>query len=167
VGAWTSRTCARRRGLVEVIDRSQGVDCALLSITFSALNTSSAGCDRENRVALANLAVGVEHAEQVEDGVVPLPECPTCRSREFLVRSPASEQAHPSQGSSGHLHQLIVDELHSQLVKKGRVVERLVGKAEQIVTRPIATEVRARFFDKGLKLPARAVEELQGKEPVQ
>lgn len=66
-----------------------------------------------------------------------------------------------------HLHRLVVDELHSQLVKKGRVVERLVGKVEQIVTKPIATEVRARFFDKGLKLPARAVEELQGKEPGQ
>ena len=52
-------------------------------------------------------------------------------------------------------------------LKKGRVVERLVGKVEQIVTKPIATEVRARFFDKGLKLPARAVEELQGKEPGQ
>ena len=51
--------------------------------------------------------------------------------------------------------------------QKGRVVERLVGKVEQIVTKPIATEVRARFFDKGLKLPVRAVEELQGKEPGQ
>ena len=52
----------------------------------------------------------------------------------------------------------MVDELHSQLVKKGRVVESLVGKVAQIVTKPIATEVRARFFDKGLKLPVRAVE---------
>ena len=140
---------------------------AIQEITDTEIVQRCAGCDRENRVALANLAVGVERGEQVEDGVVPLPECPTCRSREFLVRSPASEQAHPSQGSSGHLHRLMVDELHSQLVKKGRVVERLVGKVEQIVTKPIATEVRARVFDKGLKLPARAVEELQGKEPGQ
>jgi hypothetical protein len=92
---------------------------------------------------------------------------PNVSLAEFLVRSPASEQAHPAQGSSGHLHRLMVDELHSQLVKKGRVVERLVSKVEQIVTKPIATEVRARFFDKGLKLPVRAVEELQGKEPGQ
>ena len=140
---------------------------AIQEITDTEIVQRCAGCDRENRVALANLAVGVERGEQVEDGVVPLPECPTCRSREFLVRSPASEQAHPSQGSSGHLHRLVVDELLSQLVKKGRVVERLVGKVEQIVTKPIATEVRARFFDKGLKLPARAVEVLQGKEPGQ
>ena len=140
---------------------------AIQEITDLEIVQRCAGCDRENRVALANLAVGVEHAEQVEDGVVSLPECPTCRSREFLVRSPASEQAHPAQGSSGHLHRLMVDELHSQLVKKGRVVEPLVGKVAQIVTKPIATEVRARFFDTGLKLPARAVEQLQGKEPDQ
>lgn len=140
---------------------------AIQEISVIDLIQRCAGCDRENRIALADLAVGVERAEQVEDSVVPLPECPTCRSREFLVRSPASEQAHPSQGSSGHLHRLMVDELHSQLVKKGRVVERLVGKAAQIITKPIATEVRARFFDKGLKLPVRAVEELQGKEPGQ
>ena len=108
---------------------------AIQEITELDIVQRCAVCDRENRVALANLAVGVEHAEQVEDGVVPLPECPTCRSREFLVRSPASEQAHPAQGSSGHLHRLMVDELHSQLVKKGRVVEPLVGKAAQILTK--------------------------------
>ena len=107
---------------------------AIQEITELDIVQRCAGCDRENRVALANLAVGVEHAEQVEDGVVPLPECPTCRSREFLVRSPASEQAHPSQGSSGHLHRLMVDELHSQLVKKGRVVE--YGKAEDVIYHP-------------------------------
>ncbi len=91
---------------------------AIQEITDVEIVQRCAGCDRENRVALANLAVGVEHAEQVEDGVVPLPECPTCRSREFLVRSPASEQAHPSQGSSGHLHRLMVDELHSQASRR-------------------------------------------------
>lgn len=140
---------------------------AIQEITDTEIVQRCAGCDRENRVALASLAVGVEREDQVEDSVVPLPECPTCRSREFLVRSPTSEQGHPSQGSSGHLHRLMVDELHSQLVKTGRVVERLVGKAEQIVTKPLASELKTRFFDKGLKLPVRAVEELQGKEPGQ
>ena len=44
---------------------------------------------------------------------------------------------------------------------------RLVRDGRDVRPEPIATEVRARFFDKGLKLPARAVEELQGKEPGQ
>ena len=140
---------------------------AIQEITSTELVQRCAKCDRENRIVLADLEVGVERDDQVEDSVVPLPECPTCHSREFLLRSPAEEQEHPAQGSAGYLHRLLVDDLHAELVKKGRVVERLVNKSEQIVTKPIATETKARFFDKGLKLPARAVEELQGKEPGQ
>ena len=65
-------------------------------------------------------------------------------------------------------HRLIVDELHAELVKKGRVERRLKRDVEQIVTRPIATEVRARLFDKdGLKPPARRGELQGGKEPGQ
>ena len=82
-----------------------------------------ARCDRENRVALADRGRG-EHDEQVEDGVVPLPECPTCPLAEFLVRSPVERAGAPWSGQLGHLHRLMVDELHSELVKKGRVVER-------------------------------------------
>jgi hypothetical protein len=52
-------------------------------------------------------------------------------------------------------------------VKKGRVVARLKDKTAEVFTRPIATAVKQRLFDKGLKLPARAVEQLQGKEPGQ
>ena len=140
---------------------------AIQEITDLDIVQRCAVCDRENRVALANLAVGVEHAEQVEDSVVALPECPTCRSREFLLRSPVEEQEHPVVGSSGHLHRLLVDELHSELVKKGRVVAKLRDKADKVFTRPIEVEAKQRFFGKGLKLPARAVEQLQGKEPDQ
>ena len=140
---------------------------AIQEITDTEIVQRCAGCDRENRVALANLAVGVERDDQVEDSVVPLPECPTCHSREFLLRSPAEEQEHPAQDSAGYLHRLLVDDLHAELVKKGRVVARLKNKTAEVFTRPIATEVKQRLFDKGLKLPARAVEQLQGKEPGQ
>jgi hypothetical protein len=58
---------------------------AIQEITDTEIVQRCAGCDRENRVALANLAVGVERDDQVEDGVIPLPECPTCRSREFRL----------------------------------------------------------------------------------
>jgi hypothetical protein len=135
---------------------------AIQEITETELVQRCAKCDRENRLVLADLEVGLEHEDQVEESIVPLPECPTCHSREFLLRSPVEEQEHPAQGSSGYLHRLLVDDLHAELVKKGRVVERLVGKTEQI-----ATEIKARFFDKGLKLPTRVVEQLQGKEPGQ
>jgi len=140
---------------------------AIQEITGTELVQRCAKCDRENRIALASIEVGVERDEQIEDDVVPLPECPTCRSREFLLRSPPEEQEHPVQGTAGHLHRLLVDDLHAELVKKGRVVARLKDKTAEVFTRPIANEAKQRFFDKGLKLPARAVEQLQGKEPGQ
>jgi hypothetical protein len=140
---------------------------AIQEITDIEVVQRCAVCDRENRVALAKLRVGVEREAQVEDSVIALPECPRCHAQEFLVRSAAKELPHPTQGSAGHLHRLMVDELHAQLVYKGLVVERLVGKADQVVAKPISTEVRARFFNDGLKLSARAVEQLQGKEPQQ
>ena len=85
-----------------------------------------------------------------------------------MIRSPVDEQEYPAQqGSAGHLHRLLVDELHSQLVKRGRVDERMRSKTDKVLTRPIATETMRQFFDKGLKMPARAVEQLQGKEPGQ
>jgi hypothetical protein len=142
---------------------------AIQEITSTEVVQRCAKCDHENRIALDDLEVGLERGvDQVEDSIVPLPECPTCHSREFLVRSPADEQEYPGpQNSAGHLHRLIVDELHAELVKKGRVVERLRKDADKVLTRPIATETRATFFKQGLKLPAPAVEQLQGKEPSQ
>ena len=52
-------------------------------------------------------------------------------------------------------------------MKRGRVVERMRNRVDKVLTRPIATETLRQFFDKGLKMPARAVEQLQGKEPGQ
>lgn len=140
---------------------------AIQELTDTELVQRCAKCDGENRIVLASLEVGVEREGQVEDSIVPLPECPTCHSREFLLRSPVEEQEHPAQGSAGHLHRLLVDELHAELVKKGRVVAKLKDKKDKVFTRPIAVEAKQRFFDKGLKLPGRAVEVLQGKEPGQ
>lgn len=138
---------------------------AIQEITDTELVQRCAKCDCENWIALAELAVGIQRDDQVEDGVVPLPECPACHSREFLLRSPVDEVEHPSKGSLGHLHRLLVDELHAELVKSGRVVERLKNKTDKVVTRPIAAAARATLFKDGLKLPPRAVEKLQGKGP--
>ena len=140
---------------------------AIQEITSTELVQRCAKCDRENRIALASIEVGIERDDQVEDSVVLLPECPTCHSREFLLRSPEEEQEHPALGSAGYLHRLLVDDLHAELVKKGRVIARLKDRTAEVFTRPIANEVKQRFFDKGLKLPARVVEQLQGKEPGQ
>lgn len=139
---------------------------AIQELTDTEIIQRCAKCDRENRIALSDVQVGLERDEQVDDSVVPLPECSACHAREFLLRSPQDEQQYPTtEGSAGHLHRLIVDELHAELVKKGRVIARLKSKADSVLTRPIASETRTTFFRQGLKLPARAVETLQGKEP--
>lgn len=141
---------------------------AIQEITDTELVQRCAKCDRENHVALDDIEVGLERDNQIDDSVIPLPECPTCHSREFLLRSPMDEQVYPGpQDSPGHLHRLIVDELHAELVKKGRVVERLKNDVGKVLTRPIASEMRASLFKQGLKLPAPAIEKLQGKEPAQ
>lgn len=140
---------------------------AIQEITTTEVIQRCAKCDAENRVALDSLEVGVEREGQVDDAIVPMPECQTCHSREFLVRSPADEQEYAGARSSpGHLHRLIIDELHAELVKKGRVVATLRKRSGKVLTRPIGDETRASLFKQGLKLPTPAVETLQGKGPV-
>jgi hypothetical protein len=136
-------------------------------VTDTEVVQRCAKCDHENRIAINDLQVGLERGDdQVEDSVVPLPACPTCHAQEFLVRSPVEEQAYPAgDGSPGHLHRLIVDELHAELVTKGRVVERLKNNVDKVLTRPLAAATRTMLFKDGLKLPVPAVEKLQGKEP--
>lgn len=47
---------------------------AIQEITSTELVQRCAKCDRENRIVLADLEVGLERDDQVEDSVVPLPE---------------------------------------------------------------------------------------------
>lgn len=138
---------------------------AIQEITETEIVQRCAVCDGENRVSVGDLAVGIERDDQAEDGVIQMPECPRCHAREFLLRSPGEEQEHPSPGSAGALHRLLVDELHSELVKKGRVIGRLKERVSKVPTRPLPSATRAALFKDGLKLPSRAVEELQRKEP--
>jgi hypothetical protein len=66
---------------------------AIQEITDTELVQRCARCDRENRVALANLAVGVERDEQVEDGVVPLPSAQrAARESSWCARLRASRR---------------------------------------------------------------------------
>jgi DNA-directed RNA polymerase subunit RPC12/RpoP len=140
---------------------------AIQEITDTELVQRCAKCDRENRVVLANLEVGVERDDQVEDSVVPLPECPTCRSREFLLRSPARSRRIRAQGSSGHLHRLLVDELHSELVKKGRVVARLKRQDGRGLHRPSPPRSSSASSTRGSSCRRAPSRTAPGKEPGQ
>jgi len=124
-------------------------------------------CAAENRIALDTLEVGVARDEQTDASVVPLPACPTCRSTEFLLRSPNDEPAHPAPGSFGHLHRLLVDEMHAELVKRKKVIPLLKdnqGRVDPKLAKPVAAEELARWFPQGLKIEPRVAEAARVKE---
>lgn len=127
-------------------------------------------CAAENRIALDTLEVGVARDEQTDASVVPLPACPTCRSTEFLLRSPNDEPVHPAPGSFGHLHRLLVDEMHAELVKRKKVIPLLKdnqGRVDPKLAKPVAAEELARWFPQGLKIEPRIAEAARAKEPGQ
>lgn len=118
-------------------------------------------CAAENRIALDSLEVGVARDDQTDATVVSLPACPTCRSTEFLLRSPDDEPAHPAPGSFGHLHRMLVDEVHAELVKRKKVIPLLkdpLGFVDLALAKPIAASDVARWFPQGLKIEARVPE---------
>lgn len=114
------------------------------------LDQECAKCGAVRALALSSLAVGIVRDTQVNSKVIPLPACATCGATEFLVRSPTGED-HPSQGSYGHKHKLLVDTLHAKLVKGGRLAQGLTPETAPIKEPPAA--VMDRWFKDGLKLP--------------
>jgi len=107
-------------------------------------------CGEVRAVAFDEIETGVGQGDQFDSGIVPLPECPKCGAREFLIRSAEGEE-HPSPGSYGHLHRLLVDALHARLVKAERVVVGLDPKG--VLLREPTEEVIGKWFKGGLVLP--------------
>lgn len=128
-------------------------------------------CASENRIAIDSLEAGVAHDEQTDARVVPLPACPTCRSTEFLIRSPDDEQVHPAPGSFGHLHRMLVDQVHADLISRKKVIGALrdkEGRVDSSVARPVANDDVQRWFSRGLKIELRDTEQpVPPKEPGQ
>ncbi|MBN2528954.1 MAG: hypothetical protein JXR76_21375 [Deltaproteobacteria bacterium] len=78
-------------------------------------------CGAIHAVPEDDVTVGVETEGQLDARVIPLPPCANCGATEYLISSADNEAEHPSPGSFGHRHRLMVDALHSKLVNKGRV----------------------------------------------
>jgi hypothetical protein len=118
-------------------------------------------CSAENRVVLDSLEAGVTRDDQTDPHIVPLPACPSCRSTEFLIRSPDDEAAHPAPGSFGHLHRLLVDQVHAELVKRKKVVPALKdkqGRVDPALAKPLSNDDVQRWFPTGLKIAVRDTE---------
>mgnify|MGYP001599539336 FL=1 len=119
-------------------------------IRANDLDQECAKCGRVVAVPVTAIVAGISREGQVNSNVVAMPGCTGCGSVEFLLRSPTGED-HPSQGSYGHRHKLLVDTLHAKLVKGGRLAQGLTPETAPIKEPP--TAVMDRWFTDGLKLP--------------
>lgn len=127
-------------------------------------------CQDEHRVLIDDLEVGVVRDDQVDGRLVPMPPCPACRAVEFLVRAPDEEPEHPSQGSFGHMHRMLVDHLHAELVTRDKVHTALrdgEGRVPPTLARPLSTEKRERWFARGLRARRRRERVTRESDPVE
>jgi len=113
------------------------------------LDQECSKCGNVASVSVNDLGAGLVRESQVNPNVVAMPVCAVCGSTEFLLRSPDDEN-HPSQGSYGHKHKLLVDKLHAKLVQRGRLGEGL--KPEDVATKEPPAAVMDKWFKDGLKL---------------
>jgi hypothetical protein len=94
---------------------------AIREILDTEFEQECEACGTVRLIPEGDVTVGIEREGQLDSKVVPLPACASCGAREFLIRSADDEPEHPSLGSFGHRHRLMVDVLHSKLLKQGRV----------------------------------------------
>jgi len=88
-------------------------------------------CGAIRTIADGDVTVGIEREGQVDPKVIPLPPCQNCGATEFLLRSADDEKEHSSPGCFGHRHRLMVDVLHTKLVKLGQVTDGIDPKKAQ------------------------------------
>ena len=114
------------------------------------LDQECAKCGVVVTIPVNAIVAGVSRDGQTNANVIAMPVCATCGAAEFLLRSPVGEE-HPSQGSFGHKHKLLVDTLHARLVKANRVANGIDAKT--VPLKEPSPETIGRYFSAGLKLP--------------
>jgi hypothetical protein len=122
---------------------------AIFEVTDTEVVQRCAKCGNENHTPLSKLEVGVGRESRADPRIIPLPECPICHSTEFLIRSADGEPAHPTPGSFGHLHRMLIDHLHAQLVSAGNVNPAF---RDQAIARPVSSADHKRWFPNGTKI---------------
>lgn len=142
---------------------------SIVELTSTEVVQRCAKCDAVHRVPLRALQAGVAREMQGNPNIVALPECSTCHSSEFLLRSPTNAPVHPIAGSFSHLHQLLVDELHAELVNRKQLAfssPEEAGRAALAPPRTLSSEERARWFPHGLKVESSKAEAVAPGKPL-
>ena len=119
-------------------------------ITDNAIAQTCEVCRQERSLNLDDLNVGVVIEGQVNPDVLPMPPCESCGATEFLIPSKDNAPDHPSPGSIGHRHAMLVDVLHERLVTRGRVIAEL--EADKLKKKKRTKDELDQWFKEGLKL---------------
>ncbi len=107
-------------------------------------------CSRVRSANLDDLTVGLVNEDQINGDMIPLPKCESCGAVEYLIPSKEDAPDHPSPGSLGHRHAMLVDILHERLVSRGRVINGV--DPSQLKKKKRTEEEIDRWFKDGLKL---------------
>jgi hypothetical protein len=110
-----------------------------------------AKCRSERDIEVGALASAAE-AGLLDTAVLGLPAC-SCGSTEFLIRAPDGEPPHPSPGSFGHLHRMIVDALVDGLKERANGGQNAASLA-RIAEAQLGASLVAKWFPNGLKIDA-------------
>jgi hypothetical protein len=119
-------------------------------ITEDSIEQTCDVCGRVRSANLDDLTVGIMNEGQINGDMIPLPKCESCGAIEYLIPSKDDAPNHPSPGSLGHRHAMLVDILHERLVSKGRVIKEL--ESSQLKKKKRTEEEIDRWFKDGLKL---------------
>ena len=113
-------------------------------------------CGHVRTSNLEDLTIGVETEGENNPNVVPMPPCESCGATEFLIPSKEDAPDHPSPGSIGHRHAMLVDVVHERLVTRGRVIAGV--ETNKLKKKKRSKEELDRWFAEGLRLakPPRA-----------
>lgn len=143
---------------------------AIHEVTTNDVLQRCEACEDEHRVLIDDLEVGGARGDQVDGRLVPMPPCPACGAVEFLVRAPEDEPDHSSQGSFEHMHRMLVDHLHAELITRDKVHAALrdcKGCLPESLARPLSTEKRERWFAAGLRARRRLERVTREADPVE
>ena len=119
-------------------------------ITDNTIEQTCDACGHVRSCSLDELTAGVVNEGRINAGVIPFPRCDNCGSVEYVIPSKKDAADHPSAGSFGHRHAILVDILHERLVERGRVASGI--EPAKLKKRKRTKEEIARWFKDGLEL---------------
>lgn len=119
-------------------------------ITDDTIEQTCDACGSKSTHNLDELTVGVVIDQQINADIIPLPNCHSCGAIEYVIPTKEDAPDHPSAGSFGHRHAILVDILHERLVQRGRVATGI--ETTNLKKRQRTQEEIDRWFKDGLEL---------------